>query len=139
MTAPRLFVPDPVAGPHGSIASIASVAAEAGIKRIHVLAWRDLDHHWAGGSEIHINEVARCWSEAGLDVTLRTGRVAGGQRHIDRNGYRVSRIGGRLTTLVRTPAQEMLGRRHLRDVLVEVWHGINFATPLWAKGPQVGI
>jgi glycosyltransferase involved in cell wall biosynthesis len=33
----------------------------------------------------------------------------------------------------------MFRHRRERDVLVEVWHGINFATPVWAKGPQIGI
>ena len=37
---------------------LASVAAGAGIRRIHFVAWRDLDDPEAGGSELHAHEVA---------------------------------------------------------------------------------
>ena len=64
-----------------TVEKIGDLAASAGIRRVHVLAWRDLDDDEAGGSEVHIHEVARRWAEAGIEVTMRTShaqRQAGG-------------------------------------------------------------
>src|SRR5580765_6914328 len=58
--------------PATASADLAALAAEAGLKRIHVLAWRDLDDVEAGGSELHASRVAARWAEAGLEVTMRT-------------------------------------------------------------------
>ena len=40
------------------------LVAESGLRRVHLLAWRDLDDFEAGGSERHAAEVARRWAEA---------------------------------------------------------------------------
>ena len=48
-------VPDPV----DPVVKIGDLAASAGVRRIHVLAWRDLEDVEAGGSEVHIAEVAK--------------------------------------------------------------------------------
>ena len=48
------------------VQKIGDLAASAGLRRIHLLAWRDLDDVEAGGSEVHAAEVARHWAEAGL-------------------------------------------------------------------------
>ena len=41
-----------------------------GIRRIHVLAWRDLDDPEGGGSEVHADEFERRWADAGLALRL---------------------------------------------------------------------
>ncbi len=46
---------------------IGDLAAGAGIRRVHILSWRDLADVEAGGSEVHAAEVARLWAEAGLE------------------------------------------------------------------------
>lgn len=107
--------------------------------RIHMVALRDLDDPGAGGSEIHLNRLAREWAAAGHDVVIRTSAVAGGPAVVDRDGYRVVRRGGRIAGLVRSPLSEVFGRQGDRDVLVEVWHGINFFGPLWCRGPRIAI
>lgn len=122
-----------------AVARMRERVAESGLRRVHVLTWRDLEHPWAGGSELHINQVARWWTRAGLEVTIRTGAVEGGAPVLVRDGYRVVREGSRTSVLFHAPAA---ARRHdlgPHDALVEVWHGINFMTPLWARGPRVGI
>ena len=45
-----------------SIDKLGDLAAEAGLRRIHVLAWRDLADVEAGGSELHAATVARLWA-----------------------------------------------------------------------------
>ena len=59
------------------IAKIGDLAASAGLRRIHLLSWRDLEDVEAGGSEVHASTVARLWAEAGVDVTLRTSYAQG--------------------------------------------------------------
>ncbi len=120
-------------------AEMAAVAGAAGLRRVHVLSWRDLEHPWAGGSELHINEVARCWAAAGIDVIIRTGAVAGQPAVIERDGYRVVRSGGRVTVLAQAPAARWRRRLGPHDGLVEVWHGVNFLAPLWARGPRISV
>ena len=48
-----------------------------GVRRVHVLAWRDLDDPDAGGSEVHADEFMRRWAAAGLDITHRTSAAVG--------------------------------------------------------------
>ena len=113
---------------------IGDVADAAGLRRLHILAWRDLDDIEAGGSEVHADQVARRWAEAGLDVVQRTSRAHGQITDTRRNGYRVIRRAGRHTVFLDAPVQELLGRAGRRDGLLEVWNGLPFFTPLWARG-----
>ena len=69
--------PRPTPRHSDSRASWRAIAAEAGIRRIHFVAWRDLDDPEAGGSELHAHRIASPWAAAGLDVTFRTSAVPG--------------------------------------------------------------
>ena len=113
---------------------LGDVAGAAGLRRLHILAWRDLDDIEAGGSEIHADQIARRWAEAGLDVVLRTSRAHGQVTDTPRNGYRVIRRAGRHTVFLDAPVQELLRRTGRRDGLLEVWNGLPFFAPLWATG-----
>ena len=120
-----------------NIAKIGDLAAGAGIRRVHMLSWRDLDDVEAGGSEVHASTVARFWAEAGLDITLRTSFAQGQAPVVVRDGYRVIRRAGRYLVFPRSVAAEMLGRHGGRDALVEIWNGMPFFSPVWAKGPRL--
>jgi glycosyltransferase involved in cell wall biosynthesis len=121
----------------GTVEKIGDLAAAAGIRRVHVLAWRDLDDVEAGGSEVHIDEIARRWAAAGIELTMRTSWAQGQPAEANRNGYRVIRRAGRQTVFPRAAVAEMLGRTGPRDVLVEIWNGMPFLSPLWCRGPRV--
>ena len=125
------------AGPR-HIAKIGDIAAAAGLRRIHMLAWRDVADVEAGGSELHAATVARLWAEAGIEVTMRTSYAQGAPPESVRNGYRVIRRGG--------PVYGVSPGRRRRDwpaatasatALVEIWNGVPWFTPLWARGPKV--
>jgi glycosyltransferase involved in cell wall biosynthesis len=116
---------------------LGDLAAEAGLRRVHMLAWRDLDDPEAGGSEVHADSVARLWSQAGIDVTLRTSGVIGAPREVARDGYRAIRSAGRHAVFPRAALSEALGRHGRRDGLVEIWNGMPFFSPVWAQGPRV--
>src|SRR5258708_28009273 len=84
--------PDAAAGSDSGIAApdvLASIAAEAGLRRIHIVAWRDLDDPEAGGSELHADKIASRWAAAGLDVTFRTSAVPGAPAALTRDRHRV--------------------------------------------------
>ncbi len=119
------------------VAKIGDIAAAAGVRRIHVLAWRDLDDVEAGGSEVHIHEVAKLWAAAGLDITLRTSWAQGQPTEAVRDGYKVIRRAGRHLVFPRAAAAEIARRTGPRDVLVEIWNGMPFLSPVWCRGPRV--
>jgi glycosyltransferase involved in cell wall biosynthesis len=120
-----------------SIAKIGDLAAGAGLKRVHILSWRDLEDVEAGGSEVHAAKVAQLWAEAGIDVTLRTSYAQGHPPVIRRDGYRVIRRAGRYLIFPRAAVSELIGRHGPSDALVEVWNGMPFFSPVWYRGPKI--
>jgi glycosyltransferase involved in cell wall biosynthesis len=118
-------------------AKIGDLAADAGIRHVHVVAWRDLADVEAGGSEIHAAHVCRAWAEAGVDVTLRTSFAQGHPPEVTRDGYRVIRRAGRYLVFPRAALAEIARRTGPRDALVEIWNGMPFFSPLWARGPRL--
>ncbi|MGH7358958.1 MAG: glycosyltransferase family 4 protein, partial [Candidatus Rokuibacteriota bacterium] len=119
------------------LAKLGDLAASAGLERVHMLAWRDLDDPEAGGSELHASTVASLWAQAGIEVTMRTSYAAGHPAVAWRNGYRVIRRAGRYLVFPRGAFSEATGRHGERDGLVEIWNGMPFFSPLWATGPRV--
>ncbi len=99
--------------------------------RILVLNWRDLAHPQAGGAEVYTEQVLRRWAGAGHDVTLVASRVAGAASDEVVDGYRVVRVGGRLT--VYREARSWW-RRHGRgrfDVVVDATNTVPFFAHEW--------
>jgi len=113
--------------------------SDSGIRRVHVLAWRDLDDPEAGGSELHAHEVLKRWSAAGLKVVLRTSAVDGLSERAVRDGYEIIRRSGRYRVFPRSAFDEVFRRNGRRDALVEVWNGVPFLTPAWGRGPRMVI
>ncbi|MEQ1787053.1 MAG: glycosyltransferase family 4 protein, partial [Acidimicrobiales bacterium] len=111
----------------------------AGLHRIHVFAFRDLDDPDAGGSEEHARQVARHLVAAGRTVVHHTGRVKGAPREVTRDGVRVVRRGGRLGVFATSVLDERLGRLGQADGIIEIFHGVPFFAPLWSRLPQVGV
>jgi len=120
-----------------AVAELAELAREAGLRRVAVLAWRDIDDAEAGGSELHAHEVVTRWAAAGIDVVLRTSSVAGRAVLVERGGYRVVRRSGRYAVFVTGPMDLAASRLGPLDGLVEVWNGMPFLSPLWSRLPRV--
>ena len=92
-----------LAGDDASIPELAGDLVRRGVRRIHVLAWRDLDDPDAGGSELHADEFMRRWADAGLDD--RAPHVGGARAAADRAAPRLpaSCGGGAGTPCSRAP------------------------------------
>ncbi|MGH2685281.1 MAG: glycosyltransferase family 4 protein [Actinomycetota bacterium] len=133
MTTAPAAAPDHAA----EIAKLGDIAASAGLRRIHMMSWRDLDDVEAGGSEVHAARIAKLWAEAGIDVTWRTSYAQGHPPVVMRDGYRVIRRAGRYLIFPRAALSEVRGKHGPRDGLVEIWNGMPFFSPLWGRGPKV--
>ncbi len=125
-------------GPPGDLATaeeiggLGEIAAAAGLRRIAILAWRDIEDPEAGGSELHAARVAALWGRAGIEVTMRTSYAPGSAQVSWRDDYRVIRKAGRYLVFPRAAFSEMMGWHGASDALVEIWNGMPFFSPIWA-------
>jgi len=116
---------------------LAAIAEETGLRRVHFVAWRDLDDPEAGGSELHAHRIASLWAEAGIDVTFRTSAVLGEEGALIRDGYRVLRQAGRYGVFPGAAWEGIRMGHRPGDALVEIWNGMPFFSPLWYRGPRM--
>ena len=72
-----------------------------------------------------------------MDITMRTSYAQGHPERARRNGYKVIRRSGRFGVFPNAVLGEISGRHGRRDGLVEIWNGVPFLTPIWARGPRV--
>jgi glycosyltransferase involved in cell wall biosynthesis len=115
---------------------LGDLAASAGLQRIRIVAWRDVDHPEAGGSEVHAARVAERWAAAGIDITLTSSRAPGAERDTWRDGYRVRRLAGRYSIFPANAAVALGQWRARPDGTVEIWNGMPFFSPLWSPHPR---
>ena len=131
--------PELVEPPQAQIERLVGEVMGAGVRRIHVLAWRDLDDPNAGGSEVHADELMRRWAQAGLEIVHRTSAAVGLPATARRNGYAVIRRGSRYSVFPRTAVSELAGRMGRSDALIEVWNGVPWFSPVWYRRPHVAV
>jgi glycosyltransferase involved in cell wall biosynthesis len=98
--------------------------------RVLFVAWRDLAHPKAGGSEVLVDVLARGLQERGHDVTLMCGGPT------ERRPYRVVANGGTYSQYLMAPFRYA---RHFRDrdVVVDVVNGMPYFSPLWRRRPRL--
>ena len=128
-------MPEPV--PTAELQQLADDMIAAGVRRVHTMAWRDLDDPDAGGSEVHADEFMRRWAAVGLEVSHRTSAALGQPAEAMRNGYRVVRRGSRYSVFPRTIVSEITHRMGRYDALVEIWNGVPWFSPVWCRAPRI--
>jgi glycosyltransferase involved in cell wall biosynthesis len=116
---------------------VVAAAQEVKPRRVHFLAWRDLDDAEGGGSEVHAHEVAKRLASLNLEVSMRTSRVFGQPQVVYRDGYVVERRAGRYMVFPRAIGAGVLGLDRDLAAVVEIWNGMPFFSPLWFRGPKV--
>jgi glycosyltransferase involved in cell wall biosynthesis len=109
---------------------LAGILRYHGITRVDSFAWRDLADPDAGGSEVHADEVLTRWAAAGIAVHHRTSTDSSPEQ-FRRNGYEVTRSGGRYTVFARVIASRLLRRADRTTATVEIWNGVPWFSQLW--------
>ena len=116
-----------------------SRAEHLGLRDLAVIAWRDLEAPDSGGSEEHLTQVTKHWTNAGLSVNIRTAGVQGLPAQVERNGSKVIRKGGRVSVFPGAAFQVLRGGLGSADGVIDVFQGMPFLSPLWARRPSVGL
>ncbi|MCW2839610.1 MAG: glycosyl transferase, group 1 [Aeromicrobium sp.] len=94
------------------------------------VAWRDIGHPEAGGSELYVHRTAQELVRRGHRVTITCSQWHGSARHEVIDGIDIVRRGGRLSVYP-WGAVHLLGRRgRSHDVVVDVVNGLPFAAVL---------
>ena len=120
-----------------SAMSVREIAEWGGLHHVEVVAWRDYTDPEAGGSELHAHRILSAWSNAGLRVNMTTSSVPEAPPFVQREGYQITRRVGRYSIFPRTMLSGFLGHLGRGDGLVEIWNGMPFLSPLWARCPRV--
>ncbi len=68
---------------------------------------------------------------------MTTSTAPGAPAFIQRGGYRVTRRVGRYSIFPRTVISGLLGHLGRGDGLVEIWNGMPFFSPVWARCPRI--
>jgi glycosyltransferase involved in cell wall biosynthesis len=100
-------------------------------KRILFVAWRDVSHPKAGGSELLVDRLATGLAERGHSVSLLCAGPVGADRQ-----YAAYCSGGTYTQFLRAPLKYLRSFRST-DLVVEVCNGMPFLVPLWRRGPSL--
>ncbi len=132
-----------VADPGGANYASA-VRANAAVREVLLLCWRDTGHPQGGGSERYLEQVGAQLAARGVKVTLRTARYRGAARRERVDGIEISRAGGRYTVYPRALAAMLAGRlglgplRDVRpDAVIDTQNGIPFFARAVTRAPAV--
>lgn len=113
-------------------AELVAILRNSGIQQIESFAWRDLADPDAGGSEVHADHVMTRWVWAGLKIHHRTSTDHSPET-FTRNGYTVTRRGGRYSVFPRVIARRLLTKAKKDVAVVEIWNGVPWFSQLWGN------
>ena len=106
--------------------------------RILAVNWNDLKNPYAGGAEVHLEELLRRLVRLGHEITLFCSGWEGCAEAETIEGVRIVRRGSRLTFNLVAPGHlRRLVREGAFDLLIEDINKIPFYTPLYLKIPTL--
>ena len=111
--------------------------ATADSLHILVLADRDWTHPQGGGSGANLEAQVTHWVEWGHRVTVIACGYRGAVRHEQIGNLTIHRVGGRTTVFPRACWRQWRGLVPDADVVLEIFNGISFLTPMCVKSPRV--
>lgn len=103
--------------------------------RVLVVSWRDRSHPQAGGAEVYVETICAGLAERGHEVILACSSFPDATAMEARDGYRIVRMGGRLTVFARVALAACRGEFGHPDVVVDAQSGMPFLSPLWTSAP----
>ena len=108
--------------------------------KILIFNWQDTTNPLAGGAEVHLHEIFKRIVAMGHDVTLYCNHYDKAPKEESLNGIRVIREGGRNDFNVYVPLRYFTRfRKEKFDIIIDDINKIPFYTPLYVKGPLLGI
>ena len=103
-----------------------------------VLNWNDLQNPYAGGAEVHLEELLRRLVRRGHPTTLLCSGWSGCKKEETVEGVRIVRCGNRYNFNLVVPLQlRRLVRQNRYDLLIEDINKIPFYTPLYVSMPRL--
>lgn len=100
------------------------------------LSWKDGDHPLAGGAEVVNEQLARRLAADGNQVTFLVSSFAGAPPEVTRDGYRIIRLGNRVTVYWRAWRYY---RRHFRgwaDLVIDEVNTVPFFAKFYVREPN---
>jgi glycosyltransferase involved in cell wall biosynthesis/O-antigen/teichoic acid export membrane protein len=106
---------------------------------LHVLILTDRDwtHPQGGGTGTPLSGHVSRWLAQGHRVTVVAGSYPGAAAKEEIDRLTIHRMGGRLSVFPRAILALRRGLVPHADVVLEVFNGISFLTPLWLRRPRV--
>jgi len=104
-------------------------------KRILIFNWRDTRHKFAGGAEVYVQEIAKCWVKKGNSVTIFSGNDSFSPRAEIIDGIEIIRRGGFYAVYIWAFVYYILRFKGKYDVIIDCQNGIPFFAPFYAREP----
>lgn len=101
------------------------------------LSWKDREHPLAGGAEVVKEQLARRLAADGHEVVLLVGGFRGASPRVERDGYTIVRVGGRVSVYW---AAFRYYRRHLAgwpDRVIDEVNTVPFFARLYVREPNL--
>jgi glycosyltransferase involved in cell wall biosynthesis len=115
----------------------ASLNGASSALHILILTDRDWTHPQGGGTGTHLYGHVSRWLAQGHRVTVLAGSYPDACPTEEIDNLTIHRMGGRLSVFPRAILALRRGLVDDADVVLEVFNGISFLTPLWLRLPRV--
>ncbi len=103
--------------------------------RILWLTWKDTSHPLAGGAETVNEEIAKRLAARGVGITFIVGGFPGGEERVERDGYRIERVGNRWTAYYHAWRLYRAKYRGWADLIIDEVNTIPFMARWYADAP----